>query len=364
MAKTSAEEAINRHYLGGKPELSKIVRGTPEYDLLYKHALEWGRYCFDADDLKDYACEKFGESYRKYPSWRFLVIGRQAWMLLGGAKLSEPSMQWINEQLEMIKLSKIEELDENLVEFEDSTISTNELNMIVFNNTFPVLDSICSNKNFNKEEIKNILSKVHKNKVLKLLLEYYQERLTDIHRHCPDDLILGQQIFGIREIVSQITYLLKFTQVERSNGIIENHKKAEKVLEKKNVKSSNKLENIDVSNVKFKLMDPFTGIVSKKPNDIVTAKAVALYNSHKRTIGIIYASKDELLTIKGTTIHNIDESKSFCKTCRDPKKAMASLQNADRIERYELIIKENISGNLKEINGRLNDETLILNVWK
>jgi hypothetical protein len=65
--------------------------------------------------------------------------------------------------------------------------------------------------------------------------------------------------------------------------------------------------------------DEETGVTSLHPQELLGASELWVYNVKTRKLGCYYATDDQGLSIKGTTILNYDEKRSTTKTIRKPK---------------------------------------------
>lgn len=105
----------------------------------------------------------------------------------------------------------------------------------------------------------------------------------------------------------------------------------------------------------------FGGVTSITPDKIIGAERLITFNVKYREFAI-FESKSGGFSIKGTTIQNIDESKSVCKRIREKyvkdllKTAKDQGIRAIRNAYNPINAKENVP------NGRLNGDTLIVRV--
>jgi hypothetical protein len=113
--------------------------------------------------------------------------------------------------------------------------------------------------------------------------------------------------------------------------------------------------------VLFLEKDKETGVSSLKPPQLVGASEMWVYNTKTRKLGCYYATNDNGLSAKGTTILNYNEKRSTTKTIRKPK-----------IQIHEFIARspsdmhkywDAIRAVPQEITPRLNRDTLILRVF-
>lgn len=140
--------------------------------------------------------------------------------------------------------------------------------------------------------------------------------------------------------------------------IIKAEKKQNRAPRKRKMKSASEL----TKNLKYKSSDADLGIASVNPSDIIGAKMMVVFNCKTRKIGVYYAEDHETLQVKGTTLQNFDTMKSVQKTVRKPTEILPSWK---KITKSKI---KNSFGNINAVetkmNGRMNDDTVILKTFK
>lgn len=116
-----------------------------------------------------------------------------------------------------------------------------------------------------------------------------------------------------------------------------------------------------VAKVKYCQQDAATKSVSQKPIEVLDAAAVMVYNVKTRKLGIYYPAEYQTLSFKGTTLIGFDEKKSVQKTMRKP---------AEQVPQFKKIGKRSLQKEFESVksvetkmNGRFNEQTLILRVF-
>ena len=116
-----------------------------------------------------------------------------------------------------------------------------------------------------------------------------------------------------------------------------------------------------VAKVKYCKQDIPTKSVSRKPMECLDAQAIMTYNTKTRKLGIYYPADKNSLSFKGTTLINFDESKSVQKTMRKP---------VEQVSKFKKVSKRSLQKEFSEVksvetkmNGRFNDQTLILRIF-
>ena len=115
-----------------------------------------------------------------------------------------------------------------------------------------------------------------------------------------------------------------------------------------------------VAKLKFKKQDEALKLVSINPIDIIGAKELWVFNSKTRKLGKYVASDFNDLGVKGTTIVGFDEHKSIQKTLRKPTEQLKAFKDAGKVALRKFL--DEINAVDTALNGRINDETLLLKV--
>jgi len=115
-----------------------------------------------------------------------------------------------------------------------------------------------------------------------------------------------------------------------------------------------------ISKLKYKKSDEQLKMVSINPADVVGAKELWVYNIKTRKLGKYVAAEFADLAVKGTTIINFDEAKSTQKTLRKPVEQLKAFKSAGKVSLRKFL--DDISAVEIKLNGRINEETILLRV--
>lgn len=139
--------------------------------------------------------------------------------------------------------------------------------------------------------------------------------------------------------------------------MIAQESKVARVPRKKKPVSKEKL----VAKFKYCESHDDTKSVSVKPIDLLGAVAAIVYNTKTRKLGVYVAIDESGFNIKGTSLIGFDEHKSVQKTLRKPAEQLTAFK---RIARKSLQKEfDGIKSVETKMNGRFNDQTLILKVF-
>ncbi len=132
-----------------------------------------------------------------------------------------------------------------------------------------------------------------------------------------------------------------------------------KVNKKPRAKKAVPAEKV-VAKLKFKKTDEPLKLVSINPADILGAKELWIYNTKTRKLGKYVASEYTELGVKGTTITGFNEAQSICKTIRKPEEKLKEFKAAGKVVLRKFL--EDINATDTRMNGRINEETILLKV--
>lgn len=155
----------------------------------------------------------------------------------------------------------------------------------------------------------------------------------------------------------QIKNFIAFLQeIESACNMLMQEAKVNKKPRKTKAVSKDKL----VAKLKFKKTDEPLKLVSVNPADIIGAQELWIFNSKTRKLGKYVAEEFKELGVKGTTITGFSEMKSVQKTLRKPVEQLAAFKAAGKVVLRKFL--EDINAVDTKMNGRLNEETILLKV--
>ncbi len=133
--------------------------------------------------------------------------------------------------------------------------------------------------------------------------------------------------------------------------------KVNRIPRKSKPKSREKI----VAKVKYCKQDTATKSVSRKPLECLDAQAIMTYNIKTRKLGIYYPLAKNSLSFKGTTLINFDEGKSVQKTMRKPGEQVSMFKKVSKRSLQKEF--DSVKSVETKMNGRFNDQTLILRIF-
>lgn len=117
-----------------------------------------------------------------------------------------------------------------------------------------------------------------------------------------------------------------------------------------------------VKSLTYKKEDAALKVMSIDPINIIGASSVWIYNIKYKKLTVLYSNGTTGLSVKGTTIINIDETTSQCKTLRKPEEVIQKVLTGGKV------ILKNLMSNIKTKSspavGRVNADTLLIRYIK
>lgn len=136
----------------------------------------------------------------------------------------------------------------------------------------------------------------------------------------------------------------------------------QKVLKKPRAKKVKPAEQV-VAKLKFCVKDDKLGIVSTPPAQIIGAQGVVVYNIKTRKIGYYISKSSAGIDVKGTSLLNFSD-KSSQKTMRKPPEQLKEFKEQNTQKRFETWFTKSVKTTETALNGRFNEDTVILKVFK
>lgn len=326
-----------------EPKFENISYLSSDYNISLIIGLNYVNQNYDPEH-----CAKFAKAYSdldltEVPNWEFMNIGAMCYLIQRGATLSEVHINSIDCSLKRLqdKWKKVEvdnkppqKSHRKAVEPDDFISSIEEYldqKFVTKKTGFSVQDLI-------KLKPKNVKP------AITLLESRKQEFVGGL-----EGTLEGYESYSkleLKAFIKVIDELLSLLSTKKPRK----ERKARKINPEKIVKK-----------VKYMIEDTGLGIKSLSPTKILNANSVWLYNTEKRKIYYYEAEAGKSLSLKGTSILNYDESKSFSKKLRKPEETLKAFMLAMKVPATKLIAS--IKAVPSSVKGRLNNETLILKAY-
>lgn len=116
-----------------------------------------------------------------------------------------------------------------------------------------------------------------------------------------------------------------------------------------------------VQKFQYRNRDDSLQLQSASPADIIGAREVWLYDTEKRVLRVL---RGEKLDIRGTTIYGYEETNSFTKKIRKPEETLDNIAAMNKTSLNRIMIKLTTKHQPQLLNGRSNENTIIVKVFK
>ncbi len=118
-----------------------------------------------------------------------------------------------------------------------------------------------------------------------------------------------------------------------------------------------------VKRLKFCKTEDSLGIVSVPPAQIIGAQAMYVYNVKTRKFGQYVSLNSQGFGVKGTTVTNFTD-KSSQKTLRKPAEQLKAFKDMNTQKRCQTWFEKEVKTTEAKLNGRFNEDVVILKVYK
>lgn len=135
-----------------------------------------------------------------------------------------------------------------------------------------------------------------------------------------------------------------------------------KILKKPRAKKIKPAEEL-VKKLKFCVKDDKLGIVSVPPAGLIGAQGAVVFNIKTRKLGVYISKSSAGLSVKGTSITDFTE-KSFQKTLRVPATQLKEFKEQNTQKRVETWFAKSVKTTETVLNGRMNEDIVLLKVFK
>ncbi len=289
------------------------------------------------------------DHYATLADWRFMTIGRMAWLMNNGAEIPHESMGFLLKQMATLRDHGTEEAKPSVDPVEDRLVTADSKRIIQYVNLYSYIDAVRTKFKDDHDTLEDMIRKRMQDAqlgmpMLKKLYQHYRTALNDALHERDNALVAAT----VEPLVVVVNVLASVTGNAAAMGA------SKKKISSKVAKATSK--------AKVKNLDTDTNMIGMSPALLVGSQAALLYNTKNRK-AMLYVSSTEL-SVKGTYITGYDEQKSFGKTLRTPKETFAKMLHNATTKRVDEVLSKYIKGKRHELNGKLNKDVMILKVFK
>lgn len=318
-------------------------------------AMGIARLEFDAAQLKGQflAWAKLAEMdemdhFAALPAWRFLTIGRAAWLMNCGAEIPPASAEFFLRQLQDLRGLRTEDAP---TELEERELTAAGRQTIQYVNFYSRLDALRVKHADDLDTLEDAVRKTFEDTrpaaaMLRKLYQHYKDELDAATKGADNPLVEAT----VEPLLTVVNVLAASTGNTKAMNALR------KKVGSKAVKAASKAV--------VKTVDTETNTTSLTPALLIGNGIALVYNTKDRKAMVYVAKAGETLGVKGTYITGFDPAVSFGKTLRKPKETFDKILHKPNAKRIAGVLDEYIKGKRHPVNGKLNKDTLILKVFK
>lgn len=358
----------NQAFVGAEP---KYAQQITKIELI--KALNWYAQNKENKDSEKYASEYFKKHHKIDVSQLIKqecpTFGYVCRLVNNGATLPVENMTWFESKVKQIikaatdknKLRK----KEKVIDEEDESVRQNNIQTRIAEKISEIIgdlegaiDDIILSSFKDTPSPKAVMHERTKGLHANKIIEHFKKKRVEFDEalSSKDEQVIEAYSCYTK---SQIKKLVQFCDsvIKDAMDIIGNAVKSRKPRKRK-AKTPEQL----VAKVKYQQNNEELKLTSVSPKDIIGAMQLWVYNTKYRKLGCYHASDSSGLTVKGSTIIGYSEMKSVQKTLRKPEDVLTKVVAGGKVYLRNAI--EEIKAVESKLNGRLNEETILLRVIK
>lgn len=333
----------------------------------YKDAYKWAEAWIKKNRTQDLVDFKAAEEWRVNTA-----IGGLCKMLSAGARFSEKRMAWLNGKLQeaidagrknramndSAKTTIVKTAADVLSEKTSDFIAEVEHVIDLYHDPKVWLDG----ENYS---VYNELKKINAPKPLaQKVYDYYKplyDEIEELVTQKTPDLVEGYK--HLKTAKNKKDYLSFIKNIVDDCQKFINAATAAKVqaVRKPRAKKKVPVEKL-VAKVKYQKESAEYKLTSVDPAALVGASEVYLFNTKYRQLVQLVAASVAGFSVKGTTITNLREESCLKKTLRKPEEVLKDIGAATKARALKIFL--DLKTKSAQANGRLNEETIILKVYR
>ena len=360
---------------GPLPEWHDMDKLTPEQHIArWRDAKFFYYYHHDTKELRPFIVELYGKDWSKkqlkdFNKVRDAVIsphlGAVCKMVLDGARWPEGSKEWADKQVAKLLEIGAGEADPDAPKEEPKKVINiqdrlNEIREETIGDLECIEDEFIRTRKMPNVNIMTWLRQKNvPQQIIPAMIDFYAERLAfmmEVKEGKDVQLKEGYAHLKKKDIDAWIKW---YNDIITDLDGFKRVKVAQRKPRMRKPQSPEKLAR----KMKFQKDAPDVGVTSVQPKEIVNATVVWVYNTKTRKLGRYVASEqDKSMTVKGSTILGWDPKLSVAKTLRKPKEQLQEFMGSGKVQLRTFLDK--IKATEVKLNGRTNDQTIILRVDK
>lgn len=358
---------------GGEPDASRIVAGTPEYRSTLIQAFNWYNNEKDVKDARKYLTDWVKKNAKKYltilESTDIQIPATYGWVAriaTNGGQLGDVEMSQLYKMLDSLQ-PKQNPQPKAIVATRSVQDAMKEKAQSLLGELEGAFDDFKDGQDF------SIKSWLNKNEIpaayMPFIQTWLQRKMSEyvtVYRAATakkadlekDDLYQikeGYSNFSSGDVKRFLNFFKDSIEEVQSYGAI---KKANRKPRAKKAIAP----GVQVKNLKYLKKFDDLNLESVSPVDIIGAQQLWVYNTKYRKLGVYKSDTHQGLSVKGTTIQGYVPDESIQKTLRKPDTVLKGVLEGGKIVLRRVL--DNVNAKPATLNGRINEETILLRVVK
>lgn len=375
--KSGASKVLEEKHIGVETKVWVNVVDKDVDRLIYQTLRHYG-YFYDTKDAFKWAEEWVKKNrghdladFKAAEDWRVTTtLGGLCKMHMAGAPMTEQRLGWINEHIQYAvdagKANRLVTVDTKQTKTSADILADKTSNFIA--DVEAVIDDYYNaNIHVDSENysVYNELKKINAPKPLaQKVFDYYKplyDEIDELITKKTPDLVEGyRHLKTVKEKKDYLAFI---------KGIIDDCQKfinaaaAAKVRAPRQPRAKKKVpaEKL-VAKVKYQKDSSEYKLTSIDPVNLIGATEAYLFNTKYRHLVRLVSTSMDGFSVKGTTITNLREAECQKKTLRKPEDVLTEVGKATKARASRIFI--DIKSKPAAANGRLNEETVILKIFK
>lgn len=312
------------------PNFNKLVEGHLEYNKEFDYTLNYANYMFEPAEMKKYTEQWLDRSFKDVPDFFFVGIGQIAWILNNGGYVNPAMIERVSKKINKFPVKE----EEKVVKISENS---KRINNLLLELEGLIDDTFLSKQN--NVDIEKLMENIPQSDCDKLAV-HFEEIDKAVDEEFTNDNDRKNMHNVLNFIVNSLWKTLPKTRV----------RKVRKLSPSQLVKKLNySKDNSELS---------FTSI---QPEKIIGAEVLWVFNHKTRKLGQYVAKDITGLTIKGSTVLNFDETKSFQKKLRKPKDVLKKVVDSGKVGQRSIL--DSVNAVNAPLTGRINSDTLLVKTF-
>jgi hypothetical protein len=312
------------------PDFNKLVEGHMEYDTTFSYTLNYTNYVFEPADMKKHVEQWLDRSFKDVPDFYFVSVGQIAWILNNGGYVKPDIIERVSKKINNLPVKeekKVEKVSESSKRITELMCAIEGL----------IDDTFLSKPNHS--DIEKLMENIPQLECDKLAGHF-----EEVDQAIDEEFTDVQKRKIMHSILCDIINALWKTSPKKRTRKVKKLPPSHVVRKLNFLKESSELSFVSISAEK-----------------IIGAEVLWVFNQKNRKLGQYVAKDENGLSVKGSTVLNFDETKSFQKILRKPKDLLKKVTESGKVGQRSIL--DTINAVNAPLTGRINGDTLLVKTF-